>query len=416
MPRTVRKSTPLVSLLHLLWRAPLFAIPFAIFFGVLFGARWETFVSGYQVSLVFSYTISLVNWAVAWWFERREARAAAPDAKSGLKDILVQGGVHMGASILGSFVAAAIIDATMFRGFLGGPQRILTLGMFSLLFSGLIMGASFAFYFYQEALRRVRSEEELMLARKIQRSFLLSSFPAATRVEVHALNLSSKQVSGDFYDVVPMPDGGVLLCVADVSGKGVPAALLGAMLQASLRTQAPLGASVATMIKNVNTLLCASSPDGQFATMFLARLDEATLTLRYVNAGHNAPILLKRDGTYTMLDVGGPIVGVMDPLHYDEGLVQLEPGDRVVLYTDGVSEAMDARREMFGDDRVQTLAASVDGALTASGQIDAVLAGWRGFLAGEEPQDDVTLMILRVLDDAPARVPVPIAPMLGGAS
>jgi serine phosphatase RsbU (regulator of sigma subunit) len=401
---------------RILWRAPLLAIPFALFFGVLFGATWGVFQSAYVVSVVFSYTISLANWGVGAWFDRRVA-AEPKDAKAGLQDILVRGGVHMAASVVASFVAAAIIHAFIYRGFMGGPRQMLTLGMFSLLFSGLVMGIAFAFHFYHEALRRARSEEELTLARRIQRSYLLSSFPAASRIEVHALNLSSKQVSGDFYDVVPTGDGGLMLCVADVSGKGVPAALLGSMLQASLRTQAPLGVPVGTMIRNVNALLCASSPDGQFATIFLARLDEARMRLDYVNAGHNPPILLRSDGTHQLLDAGGPVVGVIDPMHYDEGTVALTPGDRVVLYSDGLCEALDRSMEMFGVDRVQTLAASVDGGLAARDQIDAVLAGWRGFLAGEEPQDDVTLMIVRVLADAAtAPVPVPIQPRLGGAS
>src|SRR5258708_11582203 len=207
-------------------------------------------------------------------------------------------------------------------------------------------------HFYGEALARARSEEELNLARRIQRSFLLSSFPQRSGLEVHALNVSSKQCSGDFYDVVPAGDGAVLLCIADVSGKGVPAALLSSMLQASLRTQAPLLQPVGAMIENVNGMLCQGVGNGQFATMFLARIDEATMKLQYVNAGHNPPVLVRADGSRLLLEAGGAMGGSFEGVAFEQAEVALAPGDRPGVYTDGGSEAMNARMGMYADHRV----------------------------------------------------------------
>src|SRR6185369_2760707 len=134
------------------------------------------------------------------------------------------------------------------------------------------------------------ADQELTLARRIQRSFLLESFPQRPRLEVHATNISSREVSGDFYDVVPVADNGLLLAVADVSGNGVPAALLSSMLQASVRTQAGATPSVSAMMGRINSLACQRTATGQFATFFLAWIDERTMRLHYTNAGHNQPI------------------------------------------------------------------------------------------------------------------------------
>jgi sigma-B regulation protein RsbU (phosphoserine phosphatase) len=182
-----------------------------------------------------------------------------------------------------------------------------------------------------------------------------------------------------------------------VSGKGVPAALLGSMLQASLRTQAPIATSVGSMVTNVNHLLCEGVANGQFATMFLGRVDEATMSLSYVNAGHNHPVLLRADGRRELLDKGGPMVGILDGIPFEEARVALSPGDRIVVYTDGLSEAMDEHKAMYGDDRIADVFATLPPEQSARESIDAIMAGISTFLNGEEPQDDMTLMVLRVL-------------------
>ena len=188
------------------------------------------------------------------------------------------------------------------------------------------------------------------------------------------------------------------------------------MLQASLRTQAPLLQPVNAMIANVNEMLCQGVGNGQFATMFLARIDETNLTLQYVNAGHNPPVLVRADGRRVLLEAGGPMVGSFEGIPFAQGEVALAPGDRIVAYTDGVSEAMNASQEMYGDERVVDLAASLPRDESAQQTIDSILVALRGFLAGEEPQDDMTLMVVRVLGQpaasgaGAARVAAPALP------
>jgi serine phosphatase RsbU (regulator of sigma subunit) len=402
-----RPKTPLSStaeFVRLLWRAPLMALPFTLFFKVVMNAPWSWVGRMFLIALVFTYVISLSIWLVTWW-ERRSGAKGLLDTRAGRRGVIVIVARRLGVSLLATVLAAAIVDQTLLPGFLGSAQRLSVVLVYGALFASLFIGVAFALSLYQHAIARVRSEEELNLARRIQRSFLISNFPQRPGLEVHALNVSSKEVSGDFYDVVPVGDDGYLLCIADVSGKGVPAALLGSMLQASLRTQAPLAGSVASIVVGINRLVCEISPAGQFATLFLAHIDERTMQLNYVNAGHNPPALLRPDGSRVLLEAGGTVVGVTEQIPYEEATIALAPGDRVVFYTDGMSEAMNARDEMYGDERVVDLAAGLPATQNPREQIDSILAALRVFLAGVEPQDDITLMVLRV------RQPLP-----GGAS
>jgi serine phosphatase RsbU (regulator of sigma subunit) len=409
MARAARPDNARSSFLSVLLWGPIYAIPFALFFGILMGGTWKGYLQVYEVSLVFTYFNSIASWATRWFLIPALHRGRASNRS---RTLMMDVACHVVAAIVGSLGAAVVLHFTFVPGFLGSLRAIVLVGLFTLLFAALFIGLSYAYHFYQDSLLRARSEEELNLARRIQRSFLLSQFPARPGIEVHALNVSSKQVSGDFYDVVPAGDRAFLVCVADVSGKGVPAALLGSMLQASLRTQAPIATSVGAMVSNVNGMLCQGVANGQFATMFLGRFDEATMLLSYVNAGHNHPLLLRANGDRELLDKGGPMVGILEHIPFEEGRVALSPGDRVVLYTDGLSEAMDAQKEMYGDERLVDFAASLPADQTARESIDSIMAALSTFLNGVEPQDDMTLMVLRVLGPTPAaaRAPALAAP------
>ncbi len=399
MARTPKPYSPLRSLWNLAWRAPLLALPFAGFFHFMQGLPARYFGQFYAIALVFSYTIGFGIWLTGF-LDQRAARGRTLDAKAGGRGVILVILRYMGASLLSMLVASLILHFTLLPGMLGNWRSVTILLIYGILFSSLFMGISFAFTFYEHAIARARSEEELNLARRIQRQFLISNFPQRPALEVHAVNVSSKEVSGDFYDVVPVGEAGYLLCIADVSGKGVPAALLGSMLQASLRTQAPLAAGVAQIVANINRLVCEISPAGQFATLFLGHVDEVTMRFSYVNAGHNPPVLLGADGSRRLLEEGGTVVGVSELVPYAEGAVTLAPGDRVVFYTDGLSEGMNARREMYGDDRVVEFAAGLPARQNPREQIDAILGDLTRFLAGVEPQDDITLMVLRVREVA----------------
>ena len=243
MSPDTRRPRPLANLLKRILWSPLVAIPFAIFFGTILGGRGiGDFVGAWLVSLIMALGISLTLWVTEFGLmpilEKR--RVVGPDSPGFVVAIY-----YVVAAVLGTYLSALVVHFTIFPQLLASVRSIITMGMFALLFAVLFTGVSMAIYYYKESLARARAEQELTLARRIQRSFLLTRFPELPRIELHALNLSSKEVSGDFYDVVPDGQGGWLLAIADVAGKGVPAALLTSMLQASLRTQAGVTRSVA---------------------------------------------------------------------------------------------------------------------------------------------------------------------------
>lgn len=388
---------PWLDLLGFAWKVPLWSLPFAGFFLLVTGAPTRAFPLYYGVSLVFTICAMLSVWFTKHWLERRVA--ALPAFAS--RRTLAIASTYMVMAVLGTMAAAVVLNYSIVPGFMGGARGMLTVAVYCLLFAALFLGISLAISFHRESLERAGSERELQLARRIQRSFLLEDFPRRPRVEVHAVNVSSKEVSGDFYDVVPAGEGSVLLAIADVSGKGVPAALLSSMLQASVRTQAGAVASPAAMLRAINTLACQRASTGQFATFFLAVLHEPTLSLRFTNAGHNFPVLLRAGGERVLLEKGGCVVGLLDGPEFEEETVALAPGDRIVFYTDGVSEAEREGGDMFGEERLYALLEAAPRDLTAERLVEHVLAGVRGFLDGVEPGDDITVMALRVLEPPP---------------
>lgn len=258
---------------------------------------------------------------------------------------------------------------------------------------------------YAESIRRAALEEELSLARQIQRGYLPREFPRWENLEVFGFNQSSKQVGGDYFDVMDV-DGGVLAAVADVSGKGVPAALVMSMMQASLRTQANEGRAVSDILARINRLMLSRGESGMFATGFLARLDRATLEFHYTNAGHNHPLVIRADGRIEVLHHGGLLLGVFEDIGLEEGVVTLAPGDRVVLYTDGVTEARSPAGEFFGEERLEEELRALPAALSAEEIAVALRETVRTFSGTDDLEDDMTVVVLRV----PERAAVAIAP------
>lgn len=255
----------------------------------------------------------------------------------------------------------------------------------------------------RDRLRVARLEEELSLAQQIQRTFLRDDFPPLPRCEVHAVNMPSRQVGGDYYDVVPCADGSFYVAIADVAGKGVPAALMSSMLQAALRTQARGDVPVAEILRNINALVYRSTAVHQFATFFLAHVDPSGCRMAFANAGHNYPVLVRANGERRYLERGGLILGIMEDIAMEEDVVTLHDGDVLVLYTDGISEAMNANGELFSDDRVAALAAGAPREMLARELAVRILGEVEGFLSGVEAQDDRTLVVLRVREPARER-------------
>ncbi|HEY6865832.1 MAG TPA: PP2C family protein-serine/threonine phosphatase, partial [Candidatus Eisenbacteria bacterium] len=379
--------------------SPLWAIPFTLFFALLYARTRADLPIAYLASLVFALAINLCLWAAEWFV----SPAVFPKGEGSGRQRIVRHTLLFGSAVLvGSFVAAVILQFTIEPGLLGTPRTTAIVGLYTVVFGVLIFGIVYAMQFYRDSVERARSEQELALARRIQRRFLVSEFPRLGRLDVGAINVSSKQVSGDFYDVVATPGGGLLLAIADVSGKGVPAALLSSMLQASFRALADDDSPVSDLMRRINVLVHRSSHAEQFATLFLARVEEPTLRLSYSNAGHNPPVVFSRQGGRRVLDRGGTVVGILETAAFEEEAIGLAPGDRVLLYTDGISEAAKAGGEMFGEERLCAMVERLSGTLDARGIAQAILDEVGAFLGGAEPGDDMTVMILRVLDEAGA--------------
>ena len=258
---------------------------------------------------------------------------------------------------------------------------------------------------YAESVKRVALEEELTLARQIQFRYLPTAFPRWKNLEVFGVNQPSKQVGGDYFDVVAVEDG-ILAAIADVSGKGVPGGARDEHDAGFAAHAGEEGRSAADMLERVNRLMLARGETGMFATCFLGRLDRDTLTLRYTNAGHNPPILLHEDGGVEVLSAGGLLLGVFDDPRLTEGSVRLVPGDRLVLYTDGVTEARSPEGEFYDEERLGVLLRGLDPALSAEAIALAVKDDVREFAQTDDFEDDMTLVVLRV----PGREPSVLDP------
>jgi hypothetical protein len=389
-----RARGPGPTLVRLLLRTPLLALPFALFFWVQKGAAPRLFIYYFLAAFVFALIIGLANWATEHFVLPRFGEVEVADRPSVLRIV----GFHGGASLLGTLIAGLILHFTLIPDLLRGPRDIALFAMYTLLFTMLFLGIGMASAFYRRVESRARAEHELRVARNIQGSFLPTSFPAMGAVEVDALNVPSREVSGDFYDVVPDGEGRFLIAIADVAGKGIPAALLSSMLQASLRTQAGSIPSVSAILRNVNTLVYRGTAIEQFATFFLARLDTTTLELTFCNAGHNYPVILKRDGRIATLERGGTVVGILANAIYEEGVVALEPGDRLLLYTDGVSEAASPSGELYGEERLLALLRELPAGLGCKESIARILDEVRRFMGQTEAADDITMVMARVAD------------------
>ncbi|WP_292364876.1 MULTISPECIES: PP2C family protein-serine/threonine phosphatase [unclassified Methanoculleus] len=242
-----------------------------------------------------------------------------------------------------------------------------------------------------------RKKAELRIAHDIQMSFLPDRLPEVPGLEIAALSLPAKEVGGDFYDAIPLTGGRTAIVIADVSGKGVPAALFMALSRTVLRANALVPRSARDAVREANSLIAEDAKSGMFVTLFYAVADPANRTLTYVNAGHNPPLLFRSGGGRPMTLKGtGIILGVMPEADYGEETVSLESGDLVLLYTDGITEAINPDEEQFGEER---LIETVIGCLNRSSAeiVDRVRDAVMEF-SGDEPQfDDLTLMVLRVV-------------------
>jgi sigma-B regulation protein RsbU (phosphoserine phosphatase) len=247
---------------------------------------------------------------------------------------------------------------------------------------------------YEEEHQLRLVEQELDTARSIQQGLLPVAAPSIPGYDIAGLSLAARQVGGDYFDFISMEGGLTGLCVADVSGKGVTAALLMAVVQATIRGQSLIDASMSDRLAVSNRLIHQSTPADKFVTMFYSALDAENHRLHYSNAGHNPPFLISQSGEMRLLESGGPVLGVLPDFSFEESTVDLAVGDLLLIYTDGFSEAMNAGLEEYGEERL--LEATRRVADQSAQRILEVLCDEVNAFCGDEPQfDDMTIMAVR---------------------
>jgi sigma-B regulation protein RsbU (phosphoserine phosphatase) len=249
---------------------------------------------------------------------------------------------------------------------------------------------------HEHLIEKKRLEGQLEVARQVQLELLPAKDPQLEGYDISAYNFPTEEVSGDYYDWVRIYEDQIGLVIADVSGKGVPAALLMAFLRASLRAATHIGYSPHISMAKVNYLLWESIERNQFVTAFYGILDVTNRTLTYTNAGHNPPILLKGNGELRIMDRGSVPLGMFKDTRYHEYYLTTEPGDVLVLYTDGVTEAHNLNGDEFGRDRLAQ-AVRQHARLGARELIAALQTEVIDWTEGRGATDDVTFFVIKAL-------------------
>lgn len=236
-------------------------------------------------------------------------------------------------------------------------------------------------------------KRDIETAREIQFELVPDPHFEEGNVSVYSQMRPANTVGGDYYDIIPLEPGRVAVVLGDVSGKGMPAALLMSLLQGSLKALISAGFRGAELVAKLNTSLCRNTPGNKMVTMFYGELDTGTGDMLYVNAGHNAPFLMRADGGMDRLQSTGTVLGVLEEISFEEGRLVLHDGDTMLLFTDGLSEAFNAREEEFGEARLlgslQRLHPSEPRAF-----VESLVTEVTRFCHPAHPTDDMTLMLL----------------------
>jgi phosphoserine phosphatase RsbU/P len=246
---------------------------------------------------------------------------------------------------------------------------------------------------------RVIMKRDLEIARDIQKWLLPAAPPQIPGLAIAFATRPANTVAGDFYDVFPRPlatgESHFLLAVADVAGKSIPAAMLMATFQASLKTLSTTSASLAELVDGMNRYACTNSQGGlRFTTAFLGEFDPRTRALTFINAGHNPPILRRATGAVEHLESGGMPLGIQAEAHYQAGQVSLQPGDWLIIFTDGLVEAENARTEEYGEPRLLNVLQAGAGT-TPDELLRRIMSDLDGFVGATPQHDDVTCLLVK---------------------
>ena len=261
----------------------------------------------------------------------------------------------------------------------------------------------------EESAQRQRIDREIEIARQVQQRLLPQSYPVVKGLDFAGFSRAAREVGGDYYDFIALENGRLGIAIGDVSGKGISAALLMASVRSALHGLTFSGMlDLARLIEGLNRIIYDSSTSNRFVTFFFGEYDPATRILDYVNAGHNAPILLRpaapdKDSycnpeapcIVQRLETGGPVIGIFTDVHYEQGQIHLQPYDALIAFTDGISEAMTATLEEWGEERL-IAAARMNTHRSAKDLMNAVIASADRFTAGAPQNDDLSLVVLKV--------------------
>ena len=240
--------------------------------------------------------------------------------------------------------------------------------------------------------RKRAAKNELVEARAIQQRLIPRESLQVSNYNFACLWQPAGEVSGDYCDITPIRDHQVALCIGDVSGKGLPAALLMSNLQAAVKANEEANLLPSQLVTNVNRVISQNVSENKFITFFYGVVDTKNHRLTYTNAGHNAPLLVRRDGSVFCLSTGGVILGILPDYSYSQGSIELQPGDQLLLYTDGISEAVNAAGEEFGEARLQQLLRTIaaPSAFSALQQINQVVSDFHT----TPERDDRTMIVM----------------------
>ena len=246
----------------------------------------------------------------------------------------------------------------------------------------------------EERFERERMERELELATEIQQRFQPSAPPEILGYQFQGISFSCYEIGGDYYDFIERPDGKMMIALGDVSGKGTAAALLMSSLHAAIHAQIATAQDLSRTITSVNRYLAENTPANRFVTLFMAELDSRNGSLRYINAGHNPPLIGRSDGSVIQLGSGGFPLGIMPDAEFETGETDLGPGESLVIYSDGVSEAVNPLDEEFGLDRLTEVVRRNLNA-SASGIRDKIESALSAFTQTAPTNDDITMVIVK---------------------
>jgi len=250
------------------------------------------------------------------------------------------------------------------------------------------------------AIQKERLDEALKMAREIQMSMIPTTFPPfpdRQAVGITATVKPAREVGGDFYDFAYLDPHHLYFCIGDVAGKGIPASLFMAVTKTLIKVRTQEDRSTASIMTHVNDALAHDNDSSMFVTLFVGILNVATGVLTYTSGGHNAPFLRRQDGSVARLDAcRGPLVGAVPGLIYREEHLSIAPGDFIVLYTDGVTEAINSRGELFSEARLLEILRA-RGAATAERLVERTVNSVESFEEGTEQADDITMLVLEFI-------------------